>query len=125
MYHLNGAETNMNWNTWGGWLVAAITFLISGLLVHVIRPIREQGVKNEGAIEALRIKQAEQETTLKMYVESQASIQQTLGKIELRLGESVAFSKNHNDSIKRLETELAEIRKLHLTPGVATGPVAG
>ncbi len=108
-----------SWNNWGGWIVAGITFLLSGLLIHVIRPIREQGVKNEEAIEALKIKQAEQDTTLQMYVKHQANIQQSLGRIDLRLSESVAFSKSHSDSIVRLEKELAEIRKLHMNPAGA------
>jgi len=49
-------------------------------------------------------------------VKHQANIQQSLGRIDLRLSESVAFSKSHSDSIVRLEKELAEIRKLHMNP---------
>jgi hypothetical protein len=78
-------ETTAKLSTYGGWIIGGLTFLLTVMLAYIIRPIRDKGLKNEREIEDLKMKQVEQETTLKMYIETQSSIQRSLGKIDLRL----------------------------------------
>ena len=133
--------------TWGGWLFAGGTFLMTVLLAYIIKPIGERGLRNESQIMALkedhvnrlaelrreqegrmevlrddqqqrlddlRMKQVETETTLRIYVETQAKIQQSLGRIEGSLAQVAGTQAGQAASLSRLETEVGEIRRLHL-----------
>lgn len=107
-------EAAVNWSSWGGWVVNGLIFLATVILANIIRPIRDKGIKNEQDIEGLKMKQVEQETTLKMYVEHQSGIQRVLGRIEAKLGEAVGELNAQGKAITRLETEMSELRTIHL-----------
>ena len=68
-------------------------------------------------IDDLRMKQVETETTLKIYVESQAKIQQSLGRIEGKVSEVLGTQTSQAGALSRLEAEVGEIRRLHMKAG--------
>ncbi len=61
-----------------------------------------------------RIKQVETETTLRIYLETQAKIQQSLGRIEGSVAQVAGTQTAHAGSLARLESEVGEIRRLHM-----------
>ncbi len=65
-------------------------------------------------LDDLRMKQVETETTLRIYVETQAKIQQSLGRIEGSLSQVLGTQAAHAGSLARLESEVGEIRRIHL-----------
>ncbi|MFA7331111.1 MAG: hypothetical protein WC326_08565 [Candidatus Delongbacteria bacterium] len=65
-------------------------------------------------LEGLGKKQVETETTLRIYVETQAKIQQALGRIEGGLSQVVGAQTSQAASLSRLEDEVGEIRRLHM-----------
>ena len=67
-----------------------------------------------GRLEALGKKQVETETTLRIYVETQTKIQQSLGRIEGSLSQVLGTQASQAGSLNRLEDEVGEIRRLHM-----------
>ncbi|MFA7329766.1 MAG: hypothetical protein WC326_01715 [Candidatus Delongbacteria bacterium] len=65
-------------------------------------------------LEVLGKKQVETETTLKIYVETQAKIQQSLGRIEGSMSQVAGAQTAQAASLARLEDEVGEIRRLHM-----------
>lgn len=65
-------------------------------------------------LEGLGKKQVETETTLRIYVETQAKIQQALGRIEGSLSQVAGAQSSQAASLSRLEDEVGEIRRLHM-----------
>jgi hypothetical protein len=133
--------------TWGGWLFAGGTFLMTVLLAYIIKPISDRGMRNERELTALRedhahrlgelrreqegrlemlrddqqqrlddlrMKQVETETTLRIYVETQTKIQQSLGRIEGHLSQVMGTQAAQAGSLARVESEVGEIRRLHM-----------
>ena len=56
----------------------------------------------------------ETETTLRIYVETQTKIQQSLGRIEGHLSQVMGTQTSQAASLARLESEVGEIRRLHM-----------
>ncbi len=65
-------------------------------------------------LDDLRMKQVETETTLRIYVETQAKIQQSLGRIEGHLSQVMGTQAAQAGSLARVESEVGEIRRLHM-----------
>lgn len=65
-------------------------------------------------LEVLGKKQVETETTLRIYVETQAKIQQSLGRIEGSMSQVAGAQSAQAASLARLEDEVGEIRRLHM-----------
>ncbi|MDP2361927.1 MAG: hypothetical protein Q8O14_14455 [bacterium] len=65
-------------------------------------------------LDDLRMKQVETETTLRIYVETQTKIQQSLGRIEGHLSQVMGCQASQAGSLSRLESEVGEIRRLHM-----------
>jgi uncharacterized membrane protein YhiD involved in acid resistance len=65
-------------------------------------------------VDDLRMKQVETETTLRIYVETQTKIQQSLGRIEGNLSQVLGTQSAQASSLSRLESEMGEIRRLHM-----------
>ena len=133
--------------TWGGWLLGAVTLLLTIVLAYIIKPISDRGLRTERDLKALekshadrlaeiqhdqegrmtalrddqqnrlddlRMKQVETETTLRIYVETQAKIQQSLGRIEGHLSQVAGAQSAQAASLARVESEVGEIRRLHM-----------